>query len=98
VWYVLYGATLTDYLNYEFYNKSISERRKYAVVRTQNKFYEKVSPSKFKEFFTIKPNFLNNFKEYIGRDFFVPEDGNYNIRINYVTTSDQSFSSSIERK
>lgn len=75
VWYVLYGATLTDYLNYEFYNKSISERRKYAVVRTQNKFYEKVSPSKFKEFFTIKPNFLNNFKEYIGRDFFVPEDG-----------------------
>jgi len=75
IWYVFYGATLTDYLNYEFYNRSFKERRKYAVVRTQGKFYEKVNPSKYKEFFTIKPNFLNNFKKYIGRDFFVPEDG-----------------------
>ena len=75
IWYIFYGATLTDYLNYEFYNKSISKRRKYAVVRTQNKFYEKVSPSKYKEFFTIKPNFLNNFKNYVGRSFYVPEDG-----------------------
>ena len=31
-------------------------------------------------------------------NFFVPEDGNYNIRVNYVTTSKDSFSSSIERK
>ena len=75
IWYVFYGATLTDYLNYEFYNRSFKERRRYAVVRTQGKFYEKVSPSKYKEFFTIKPNFLNNFKKYIGREFFVPEDG-----------------------
>ncbi len=75
IWYVFYGATLTDYLNYEFYNRSFKERREYAVVRTQNKFYEKVSPSKYKEFFTIKPNFLRNFKEYIGRDFFAPSDG-----------------------
>ena len=75
IWYIFYGATLTDYLNYEFYNRSFKERREYAVVRTQNKFYERVSPSKYKEFFTIKPNFLNNFKEYIGRDFYVPSDG-----------------------
>lgn len=75
IWYVFYGATLTDYLNYEFYNRTFKERRKYAVVRTQGKFYEKVSPAKYKEFFTIKPNFLSNFKEYVGRSFFVPEDG-----------------------
>ena len=75
IWYIFYGATLTDYLNYEFYNKSFKERREYAVVRTQNKFYEIVSPSKYKEYFTIKPNFLSNFKDYIGRDFFVPSDG-----------------------
>lgn len=75
IWYIFYGATLTDYLNYEFYKKSFKERRKYAVVRTQNKFYEKVSPSQYKEFFTIKPKFLNNFKEYIGRGFYVPENG-----------------------
>ena len=74
IWYLFYGATLTDYLNYEFYNKKISERRKYAVVRTQNKFYKKVSPEKYKEFFTIKPNFLNNFKDYIGREFYVVSD------------------------
>lgn len=75
IWYVFYGSTLTDYLNYEFYNRSFKERRKYAVVRTQNKFYKKVSPAEYKEFFTIKPNFLNNFKDYIGRSFYVPEDG-----------------------
>jgi hypothetical protein len=75
IWYVFYGATLTDYLNYEFYNRSIKERRKYAVVRTQQKFYEKVSPSQYKEFFTIKPNFLSNFKEYVKRDYYVYTDG-----------------------
>lgn len=75
IWYIFYGSTLTDYLNYEFYNKSFKERIKYAVVRTQYKFYEKVSPAKYKEFFTIKPNFLNNFKKYVGRSFFVPEEG-----------------------
>lgn len=75
IWYIFYGATLTDYLNYEFYNRSFKERIKYAVVRTQNKFYEKVSPSKYKEFFTIKPNFLNNFKDYIGRSFYEPSMG-----------------------
>ena len=75
IWYIFYGATLTDYLNYEFYNKSFKERREYAVVRTQNKFYEIVSPSKYKDYFTIKPNFFSIFKDYIGRDFFVPSDG-----------------------
>lgn len=75
IWYIFYGSTLTDYLNYEFYKRKFKERKKYAVVRTQNKFYEKVSPSKYKEFFTIKPNFLNNFKEYVGRSFYVHEQG-----------------------
>lgn len=75
IWYIFYGATLTDYFNYEFYKKSIKERRKYAVVRTQNKFYEKVSPSKYKEYFTVKPNFLKNFKDYIGRDYYTYDMG-----------------------
>lgn len=75
IWYIFYGTTLTDYLNYEFYNRKFKERIKYAVVRTQNKFYKKVSPAEYKEFFTVKPNFLNNFSEYIGRSFYVPDDG-----------------------
>ena len=73
--YIFYGVTLTDYENYEFCKKSMKERKKYAVVRTQNKFYERVSPSKYKEFFTIKPNFLKNFKKYIGRSYYIPEFG-----------------------
>lgn len=75
IWYVFYGATLTDYLNYEFYKRNFKERKEYAVVRTQGKFYERINPAKYKEFFTIKPNFLNNFKDYVGRDFFIPSDG-----------------------
>lgn len=75
IWYVFYGSTLTDYLNYEFYKRSFKERRKYAVVRTQCKFYKKVSPAQYKEFFTIKPNFLENFKEYVKRDYFIPSFG-----------------------
>lgn len=75
VWYVFYGSTLTDYLNYEFYKRTFKERTKYAVVRTQCKFYEKVSPSKYKNFFSIKPNFLENFKEYVKRDYFIPSFG-----------------------
>ena len=27
IWYIFYGATLTDYLDYEFYKKSFKERR-----------------------------------------------------------------------
>jgi hypothetical protein len=75
IWYVFYGSTLTDYLNYEFYKRSFKERIKYAVVRTQGKFYESVNPSKYKEFFTIKPNFMENFKEYVKRDYFIPSFG-----------------------
>ncbi len=75
IWYVFYGATLTDYLNYEFYDRSFKERIRYAVVRTQNKFYKRVSPSEYKEFFTIKPNFLNNFKEYVNRSYYTPDMG-----------------------
>lgn len=75
IWYVFYGSTLTDYLNYEFYKRTFKERRKYAVVRTQGKFYEKVSPAEYKEFFTIKPNFMKNFNEYVGRDYFTSDMG-----------------------
>ena len=42
----------------------------YATIKHQDKFYEIVSPSKYKTFFTIKTNFLRNFKDYIDRDFF----------------------------
>ncbi|MDD4027713.1 MAG: sugar-transfer associated ATP-grasp domain-containing protein [Bacilli bacterium] len=74
-WYIRIGATLTDYLNYQFYLKSSKDIKTYAVVRTQKKFYAIVSPEKYKKYFTIKPNFLNNFKKYVGREWYVPENG-----------------------
>lgn len=74
-WYVRIGATLTDYLNYQFYLKKAKEIKTYAVVGTQKKFYAIVSPEEHKKFFTIKPNFLSNFKKYVGRNWYVPESG-----------------------
>lgn len=71
-----YGVGLTDYLNYEFYNKKDSERKTYAGIKIQDTFYEIVSPSKYKKRYTIKPDFLADFKKYTKRDFIVPEKCN----------------------
>lgn len=70
---IKYGIGLTDYLNYEFYKKSKKERKTYAGIKIQDKFYEIVSPSAYKKRYTIKPDFLADFKKYTKRDFVVPE-------------------------
>ena len=72
-----YGFGLTDYLNYRLYNKNGKERKKYLSTRIENKFYEKVSPSAYKKRYTVKPNFLADFKKYTKRDFIVPKEYNY---------------------
>ena len=64
------GGGYSDYLNYKFYNKTSKELKEYATIKHQDTFYELVSPSEYKTAFTIKYNFLNNFKKYINRDFF----------------------------
>jgi len=64
------GFGFSDYLNYELYKKSKKEIKEYVSIKDQDKFYEIVSPARYKTFFTIKPNFLNNFKKYVNRDFF----------------------------
>lgn len=69
-----YGVGLTDYLNYEFYNRKRNERKEYAGIKIQNSFYETVSPSRYKKRYTIKPNFLKEFAKYTKRDFIVPEN------------------------
>ena len=65
-----YGAGLADYVNFKFYDLPASERKKYVTVLDTDRFYEKLSPSKYKTYFTIKPNFLKNFAPYIHREFF----------------------------
>lgn len=64
------GCGYSDYLNYELYNKTFKDIDEYVTIKHQDKFYEIVSPAKYKTFFTIKPNFLNNFNDYINRSFF----------------------------
>lgn len=68
-----YGVGLTDYLNYEFYKKNRKEKKEYAGIKIQDKFYEIVSPSAYKKRYTIKPDFLADFAKYTKRDFVVPE-------------------------
>ena len=64
------GSGYSDFLNYELYKKTKDELKEYVSIKHQDKFYEIVSPSKYKTTFTIKTNFLKKFKNYIGRDFF----------------------------
>ena len=71
--FIKMGCGYSDYLNYEIYNKSKEEKKEYVTIRDEDKFYEIVSPTKYKTFFTIKPNFLKNFSKYIARDFYLPE-------------------------
>ncbi len=71
-----YGCGLSDYLNYELWDKSAAQRREYVTIRDTEQFYERVSPSQYKNFFSLKNNFLTNFAPYIRRGFFVPEEGN----------------------
>ena len=79
-----YGFCLSDYLNYKLYDKNRKERKEYVSTKTENKFYEKVSPSAYKQRYTIKPNFLKDFKKYTKRDFFVPKEGNYDEFNNFL--------------
>lgn len=64
------GAGYSDFLNYELYNKKRCELKEYVSIKDQDKFYEIVSPSKYKSEFSFKPNFLKKFAKYIARDFF----------------------------
>lgn len=72
-----YGMALSDYLNYELYKRTAQERREYVSTRTENSFYETVSPSAYKKRFTIKQNFLREFKEYTRRECIVPGEESF---------------------
>lgn len=83
-----YGIGLTDYLNYEFYNKNHNLRKEYVGIKIQNPFYEKVSPSQYKKRYTIKPDFLEDFKKYTKRDFIVPERKSLDEVTNFIEKHD----------
>lgn len=79
-----YGFCLSDYLNYRLYNKNRKQRKEYVSTKTENKFYEIVSPSEYKKRYTVKPNFLQDFKKYTKRDFIVPTEGEYEKFLKFI--------------
>lgn len=83
-----YGLALSDYLNYEIYNRTAAQRKEYAGVRMQNTFYETVSPSAYKKRYTVKPTFLAEFKDYTKRDFVVPQEGNFEAFCQFLDAHD----------
>lgn len=83
-----YGMALSDYLNYKIYSRTPAQRKRYAGVRAQNEFYERVSPSAHKTQFTLKPTFLKNFAEFTGRSFIVPAEDNYEAVAEFIRTHD----------
>lgn len=72
-----YGMALSDYLNYELYKRTSAQRKAYVSTRTENKFYELVSPSAYKKRFTIKQNFMREFRDYTRRDCVVPGEDSF---------------------
>lgn len=72
---IFFGSGLTDYLNYEFYNKSFKQRRKYATIGYQDKFYKKASYGEGEEDFSNKILFHKKFKDFTNLDYYDYNDG-----------------------
>lgn len=87
-----YGMALSDYLNYELYKRNSQERREYVSTRTENSFYETVSPSAYKKRFTVKQNFLREFKDYTRRDCIVPGEDDFNSFCTFLDNNPQFMS------
>ena len=72
---IVCGSGLTDYLNYQFYNKSWKQRREYATIGYQDKFYKKAARDTGGEYFYNKINFHKKFGEFTSLDYYDPKDG-----------------------
>lgn len=70
------GFGLSDYFDYRIYDRTRAERKKYASIKDEDYFYNTVNPEEYKTFFTIKFNFLENFKQYIPREYIIPTEDN----------------------
>ena len=79
-----YGFGMADFLDYELYKRSKAELKEYFSTKDENVFYEKVSPSAYKKRYTVKPDFLADFKEYTKRDFIVPSEGNFDEFLDFL--------------
>lgn len=67
---MIHGATLEDYLLYEFYNKSNEERKTYVTGKKLHDFFDKVNKKDKTDLFSDKNIFSKHFSEYLGRKTF----------------------------
>lgn len=74
---MIHGATLQDYLIFEFYKKSNKERRKYVTGKKLHRFFDDVNNKDKTDIFIEKDKFVKKFKRYLGRDSIMLDlDGN----------------------
>lgn len=65
---MIHGATLQDYLIFEFYNKDHKERKTYVTGKKLHQFFDKVNNKKKTNIFIEKNRFAEAFQKYLGRD------------------------------
>ncbi len=71
---VVYGATISDYFMYRFYQKSAHERNKFITARDKNRFYPVVCDPSARKAIQNKDSFNTRFSSYLNRDSInVPE-------------------------
>lgn len=75
----LYGATLEDYVLYEFYNKSNKERKTYVTGKKLHNFFDKVNNKDKTDIFIDKNKFAQFFSDYLGRKTFALDLDGKNI-------------------
>lgn len=68
---ILYGATLQDYLIFEFYNKSHKERKSYVTGKKLHDFFDNVNNKDKTDIFMEKNKFAEVFSGYLGRKTFM---------------------------
>lgn len=67
--YRFHGVYLQDYIQYEFYKKKATERKKYIVFGKLLEIMHVCNNAKHRFIFDEKPEFNKKFSQYIGRDW-----------------------------
>lgn len=75
--YVAYGSWTNNYFEYRFWEKSNQEKKKFLTWKKARKFINQVNGKGHSPVFRKKHEFLQNFSEYIHRDWLFVNDASY---------------------
>lgn len=68
---VRYGAGLSDYTDFHFYEMNARERTSYVTVSVNNKFVRTMNDPAYRHIFDSKSAFYTRFSDFLGREFIV---------------------------